>query len=115
MRDKFATLDGPRRPALIGAVFVALVIAGIFFAVLTWQARVPTRHTGFVRSVEVLAASRLNGGSRPIASVMLDNGAVITGYIDRGAPVSPGDQVVVWEHARHVGGSVYEVAGRVKK
>jgi hypothetical protein len=115
MRDKFATLEGPRSPALFGAVVIAFVLAGILFAALTWQARIPTKHTGLVQSVEVLAASKLHGGAMPVASVKLDNGYVITGYIDRASPVLPGDQVVVWEHARYIGGNLYEIAGRVRK
>jgi hypothetical protein len=115
MKDKFAAIDGPTRRATIVIVVLAFLLACSLVVGLTWQASRPTRLTGDIKTVEVIASSRLNGGSRVIASVRLENGYLVTGYVDRGLALSSGEAVVVWKHSRFIGGDIYEISGRVEK
>ena len=109
--DRFAVFEAARKARLFLSVAAALLLAGILSAALTWQAGSPRCFTGVVRTVGVVPGSKYSGGSNTIASVQLDNGNIVTGYVDREMPVSPGESVSVWRYSRYIGGPIYEVVG----
>ena len=94
-----------------GAIFIALVL-GIPIA-LKWPASAPQPTDGIVVALEYLAAPKLAGGSRPVASVRLNNGQQVVANVSPDVRIAQGDNVHLLRIERLLSPTVFVIVAKV--
>ena len=97
-----------------GPIAALLGAAILLSAYVAWHlpSGSPISHAGVVQTSGSISASRIKGGTREAATVLLADGTVVTAYVVSGGALSAGDRVRVLEQRALLGPSAFQVVAR---